>query len=188
MIKKKSKFKLSLFFLIICISVISTGCSNESKKSDTTEPIFDASIYSGISKSDLFSKLGEANKIQKWNSKTTRGTFPVTTYSYEDKENNHYEFIIPDESDSVVRVTVYSSKYWTGEGENLEYKELSIDKMLEILNIKPNNSTKVQADTGFAYRINPVNDNIKEVWFLDIEKEASNFGMVKITYNSNYLQ
>lgn len=184
--KKKTKFKFTLLFIIFCISIISIGCSNESKENAKIEPIFDASSYSGISKSDLFSKLGEPNNIEKWNNKTTRGIFPVTTYSYEDKDKNHYEFIIPDEIDSVVRVTLYSSKYWTGEGNNLSYKELSDEKMLELLNIKPNDSTKNQADTGFAYRINPVNESINDVWFLDIEKESSTFGMVKITYNPKY--
>lgn len=189
MIRKKTK--LMLVFFIVMLSLGITGCSQAASvpdvanKDQNVEVLFDAPSFSRITKAALFEKFGETSDIEKWNNKTEKGTFPMTIYSYDDKNSNHYEFIIADDKDSVVRVTIYSSKNWAGKGTDLKYQNKTMKDMLALLNIIPNDTAKV-TDTGYAYRISPVSDKVGDVWFTGISKDDSIFEMVKITYNLNY--
>lgn len=192
MLNYKMKFLLVLSIVVLSISFV--GCtpstSNQGSVSDDESQkvvsIFDAPLYSRITKADLFEKFGETSDVEEWNNETTKGTFPMTIYSYDDKNSNHYEFIVANDSDSVVRVTIYSAKNWAGTGTDIKYTKKSINEMLALLNITPNDSAKVAADTGEAYRIRPVSDTIGDVWFLGMTNDDSTFNMVKVTYNLNY--
>ncbi len=190
----KNKGKWLLICLVMMFSVSIAGCtqskSNQKKvnvsETQIIKPIFDAPSYSRISKSDLFSRLGKTSDVEKWNNKTAKETFPMTIYSYDDKDSTHYEFIVANDTDTVVRVTMYSAKNWAGKGTDIKYTKKSMNEMLALLNITPKDSAKVTADTGVAYRISPVSDKVGDVWFLELNKDDSTFGMVKITYDLNY--
>lgn len=190
----KNKGKLLVAFLIMIFSISFAGCSQTTSNQEganveetpKVEAVFDAPNYSRITKADLFAKFGETSDIEEWNNKTAKGTFSMTIYSYDDKNSNHYEFIVANDTDSVVRVTMYSAKNWAGTGTDIKYTKKSMNEMLALLNITPNDSAKVVADTGEAYRISPVSDNVGDVWFLGMTNDVSTFNMVKITYNLNY--
>jgi len=185
----KNKGKLLLVFSIMILSISIVGCSQTtSNKGDINaeEAVFDAPSYSRITKAELFEKFGETSDIEEWSNKTTKGTFPMTIYSYDDKNSNHYEFIVANDTNSVVRVTIYSAKNWSGTGTDIKYTKKSINEMLTLLNIKPKDSAKVVADTGVAYRISNVSDNVGDVWFLGMTNDDSTFNMVKVTYDLNY--
>ena len=190
----KNKEKLLLVFFIIILSISFVGCSQttsnqgatDAEETQKVEAVFDAPSYSRITKADLFAKFGETNEIDKWSNKTAKGTFPMTIYSYDDKNSNHYEFIVANDTDSVVRVTMYSAKNWVGTGTDIKYTKKSMNEMLALLNITPNNYAKVVGDTGEAYRISPVSDNVGDVWFLGMMNDDSTFNLVKVTYNLNY--
>ena len=111
-----------------------------------------------------------------------KGDFKVTTFSY-DKNNNHYEFIVTD--NSVVRLNIYSNKYWNGIGENFKYSG-NKQNMCKLFNIELSDNAKLTADTNYAYRISPVNDKIADFWVQDINTSSKTFGVAKITYNLNY--
>ena len=192
----KKKKKSFLLIILLIISVVFLGCSDPEKSSaekkvdvetEEIEVLFDAPSFSRINTKELFNKLGETTEVERWNNKTTKGTFPMTIYSYDDGNNNHYEFIISDDSDSLVRATIYSSKYWNGDGENFKYIKKDMNKMLALLNIIPKDSAKIISDTGVAYRISPVSENVADVWFVGMGNDQT-FEMVKITYNLNYFE
>lgn len=190
----KNKEKLLLVCFIMIISICFVGCSQTASNQKTTnveemqkvEVVFDTQSYNQISKADLFEKLGETSDIEEWNNKTEKGTFKMTIYSYDDKDSNHYEFIIANDIDSLVRATMYSSKKWAGIGTDIKYTKKSMNEMLALLNITPKDYAKILIDTGEAYRISPVSDNVGDVWFLGMANDDSTFNMVKITYNLNY--
>lgn len=169
------------FYLLVLalICIVLTACSTQ-----TAEPqiIEDVIQYSRISAEELTSIMGEPADTEEWTNKTSKGDFKVTTFFY-DKNNNHYEFIVAD--NSVVRLTIYSSKYWTGEGENFKYSG-NKQNMCKPFNIELSDNAKLTADTNYAYRISPVNDKVADFWVQDIDTSSKTFGMAKITYNLNY--
>lgn len=188
-----NKVKLIMVLFIVILTSSLAGCSSNTTDKDTIkeepkkiEVIFDAPTFSRISKEALFEKFGETKDIEKWNNKTAKGTFLMTIYSYDDENNIHYEFIIANDIDSVVRVTIYSEKDWSGKGADFKYANKSVNNMLGLLNIIPKDSAKVVADTGEVYRISPVSNDVGDVWFLGMLKDSSTFSSVKITYNLNY--
>lgn len=185
MLKNKRKWLLICFILMLSVGFVGCGQTKNDSVGKTQEvkSVFDAPSYSRISKADLFAKFGETSDIEEWNNKTTKGTFPMTIYSYDDKDSNHYEFIVAKDTDTVVRVTMYSAKNWVSTGTDIKYTKKSLKEMLALLKITPKDSAKVIADTGVAYRVRPVSDDVGDVWFLELSEASSTFGMVKITYN-----
>lgn len=169
---------LSAFATVGCGNQDSTPNSDNSKETNSSKGIlFDAPSYSGISKSDLFKKFGETSDIFDF-----QGT--LTIYSYDDKDNNHYEFAIANDTDSVVKVIIESAKYKTDEGTYFKYTNKSVDDLLSLFNITPNDSAEL-VDTGDAYKISSVSDNLDEIWIYGFG-EDSTFKSVTITYDMSY--
>ena len=165
--------------VLVMFTVILSACSSKPENIDIIEDVVQ---YSRITTSQLLEIMGEPISREEWTNKTSKGEFNVTTFSYE-KNKNRYEYIVAD--DSVVRLTIYSNKYWNGEGDAFKYSD-NKQNMCKLFNIELSDSSKVVADTNFAYRISPVNDKVADFWALDIDTNSKTFGMVKITYNMNY--
>ncbi len=168
---------VSLTLVLLC--VVLSACTPTS-----TEPqlIEDVVQFSRISANELVSIMGEPTDKEDWTNKTTKGNFKVTTYSY-DKNSNHYEFIVAD--DSVVRLTIYSNSSWNGEGEPFKISGSKQD-ICKSFNIVLGENTKKTADTNWAYRISPVNDKVADFWVQEMDMDTKTFGTAKITYNLNY--
>lgn len=169
------KQKLLISMLLFCL--ILSGCS----ATQSTQPsiIEDVVQFSRISAEELVAIMGEPVSKEDWkyNDKT-----PVTTYSY-DKNANHYEFIIAD--NSVVRLTIYSEDYWNGTGNRFSYKGAKQD-ICKSFNVELGDYAKKAADTNYAFKISPANDKIAVFDIQDMDKET--YGFVKITYNLNYFE
>lgn len=168
-----------------------SGTSNSNTDSDiettavgaTTDvsEVVDSSEFSRITSSELIDRLGEPVTIEDWTNKTSKGDFLVKTYSY-DIDDNHYEFIVAE--DSVVRLSIYSGKNWNGAGEDFSYSGDKSD-IFEMFGITPDSDMKVKADTGYAYRISDVNSKVAAFDIYDLT-DSNTFATVKITYNLNY--
>lgn len=160
----------------ICIS-----CSSSSKETNASIDIIeDVEQFSRISMNELKNIMGEAVSVEDWTNKTSKGDFNVTTLSY-DKNSNHYEFIIAD--DSVVRLTIYSNSYWNNEGERFLIANDKKD-ICKSFNIVLGENVKKVTDNNFSYTLSPVNDKVAMFDVQDIDSDT--FGLVKITYNLNY--
>ena len=194
-------FKVLYCFIILMICISSfVGCAdsntehnvenNTSKESQEVEvtiiPFIDAMLYADIQTEELLKIHGEPDHIEKWNNKLGEKSYDMTIYLFESDEKLFYEFILDDETDQVVRMTVYSEKSWSGVGNNIEYSRKEMQALLSLLNIIPSNEAVVVADTGVAYRIKPVNDKVDDVWFLEFSDDDLSFGMVKVTFDSKY--
>lgn len=172
-----------VFVLVITVLLcgICTACTSSSE--DTTEPtvvIEDVEQFSRISTEELKTIMGEPISEESWTNKTSKGDFNVITLSY-DKDSNHYEFIIAD--DSVVRLTIYSSSYWNGTGNRFSIAGEKKD-ICKSFDITLGENAKKVTDNNFTYKLSPVNDKIAIFDVQDIDSDT--FGLVKITYNLNY--
>ncbi len=124
--------------------------------------------------------MGEPVSEESWTNATSKGDFDVTTLSY-DKNSNHYEFIIAD--DSVVRLTIYSNSYWNGTGDRFSITGDKQD-ICKSFNISLGENVKKVTDNNLTYTLSPVNDKIAMFDVQDID--TNSYGFVKITYNLNY--
>lgn len=93
--------------------------------------IEDVTQFSRISADDLKKIMGEPESIEDWINVTTKGEFFVSTWQYR-KNDNHYEFIIAD--DSVIRLTIYSNKYWNSDGDLFQYSQSNKEDTLNYFN------------------------------------------------------
>lgn len=143
--------------------------------------VFDANAFSGITVDELVEKMGTYSEKEDWVNKNSNGSFKLTTYMY-DVDENHYEFVVYD--NSVARVSVYSQKYWTGEGESFKY-QIKKD-ILTMFDINLSDNAKQIENNGFTWRITSVSDTIDEITVQDIDSKGKTFGFVKITYNQKY--
>ena len=165
------KFLIGLVLLCLMLS----GCTATQNTEATI--IEDVVQFSRISVDELKAIMGEPSSVEDWkyNDKT-----PVTTLSY-DKNANHYEFIVAD--NSVVRLTIYSEDYWNGTGNRFAYKGAK-QNICKAFNVELGENAKKAADTNYAFKISPVNDKVAVFDIQDMDKET--YGFVKITYNTNY--
>ena len=171
------KHFLVVLTLLLCLVFV--GCVTQ----DGAESIVfieDVERFSRISMDELKDIMGEAVSEEIWTNKTSKGDFLVTTLAY-DKDGNHYEFIIAD--NSVVRLSIYSEKYWNGTGEPFKYRGAKKD-ICKSFNVTLSDNAKLITDTNFAYRISPVNNKVADFNIQDIDGKT--YGFVKITYNLNY--
>lgn len=174
--------KRIILFIILGIVLIGVFRFAYLVKKSGDAHIFDANYFSGITTNELIDKMGDYSEKEDWVNETSNGSFNLTTYMY-DVDGSHYEFIIHD--DSVVRVSVYSQKYWTGEGESFVY-QLSKSEILTMLDIKLDGNAKQVVDNGLTWRISHVSDAIDEIDIQGIDSKAKTFDFVKITYNPKY--
>lgn len=173
--------KILLLLTVIIMSGFCTACgSSSSKNSEPVQVIEDAERFSRINVEELKSLMGDPVSEDSWINKTSKGDFEVITLSY-DKDSNHYEFIIAD--DSVVRLSIYSNNYYNREGDRFSYIGEKSD-ICKSFNITLGKNAKKVADTGFAYKLSPVNDKVAIFDIQDIDGDT--YGFVKITYNLNY--
>lgn len=162
------------------IKLPSSSATEVSKTIEPTiEPIIDVSQFSRISYKELKNIMGKPDDTEKWNNKTlTHGTFKMTIYTY-DNDDISYEFIIADDSDSVVRMNISSKN-------PIKYNN-SVNDILPMLGVtETSESCRVISNTGFAYQVTMVSDKIAHIWVWDIDAESKTFSDVKITYNVNY--
>lgn len=172
--------KLFLLF-ITTLTLGLTACGTSSPTgAESVTIIENAEQFSRISVEELKKIMGEPVSEESWTNKTSKGDFEVVTLSY-DKDSNHYEFIIAD--DSVVRLSIYSSAYWNGNGDRFSITGEKSD-ICKSFNITLSDNVKKTTDNSFVYTLSPVNDKIAIFNVQDIN--ADTYGFVKITYNLNY--
>ena len=82
--------------------VMSNPEKYNSKKDIQT--IFNATEFSRVSIDELKTKLGDPSNIENWNNETSKGTFPMQIYTY-NQDNDYYEFIIYE--NTVVKVQCF---------------------------------------------------------------------------------
>ncbi|WP_353106265.1 hypothetical protein [Acetoanaerobium noterae] len=172
---------MGLLLMSSFIMAINRENENNIISNHEVTPIFNANEYGKITSNELVQKMGEPSTKEDWVNKTASGEFSVTTYEY-DKDGIHYEFIIAD--DKVVRITLYSNKYWNDEGYFFTY-EKKLD-MLHLFGITEFSDDFKIADNSASYRIRPVSDTIEDFWIPDMDSKNKTFGLVKITYDMNY--
>lgn len=173
--------KKIILLLILLMSIVGVGCSNsDSVKSNIVEePIYiDVNQFSRISSEELIGIMGEPNSREDWNNSTDRGKFLIEIYEYDG-----YAFFIAD--DSVVRMNIYSEKYYNLDGEGIEFS--SEEGIFDMLNIPVDyDKIKRTQDTGFALRYSPVSDKVADVWCIGIDKEKGTIEEMKVTFDLNY--
>lgn len=165
-------------FILAKLLMPSLDFSNEPIKN-----VDNVNNYADISIKELKEKFGEPESTDKWTNKTTHGNFKLTTLSYT-KNSNHYEFIIAD--NSVVRVTIYSSKYWNGTGDLFSYPSGNKDDIAKMFGVTLSNNAVLNCDNNNSYIYSPANEKIDVFNVQDIDINNNTFGFVKITYNNNY--
>ena len=175
---KKKNIVIFVIIGIVLIGVLRLGYLGQ-KASETF--IFDANSFSRVTTDELIEKLGECSEKEDWTNKTSKGTFNVTTYSY-DLNGHHYEFLVCD--DKVVRASVYSQKYWTGEGELFKY-HLGKTDILTMIGVDLGDNSE-QFSNGLMWRISSASDTIEEINVQCIDSKEKTFDFVKITYDSRY--
>ncbi len=174
-----------LISTLVFIMFTLTGCnSSEVAISDSNVPvIIDAPNFSNVSTSFLVEQLGNPESIEPWENKTAKGTFDMLIYGYS-KDNNYYEFIIAN--DAIVRMNIYSEKNWFNSGDDFSYSNMKKSDILAMFGIIPSSKAKVAEDTGSAYRISSTSDSISDFWVPMLDESTNTFGLVKITFNSDY--
>lgn len=180
-------------FIFLCIVVglmmkpektSDSSVAVETTSNENTIPILeDVTQYGKISSDDLIQKLGEPVAKEEWTNKTSKGDFNVITYSY-DINTNHYEFIIAE--DLVVRLTMYSNKYWNNTGELFSFNDFEKEQLPQKFGITLSEQAEIKEDNNFTYIISPVSDGIEVFDVQDIDAKNKTFGLVKVTFDSNY--
>lgn len=168
--------KKFILLSVLALCIVFVGCSSKPAEIPVIE---DVTRYSQISREDLYNLEGEPASTEDWTNKTSHGDFAVTTVSY-DKNSNHYEFIIAD--GVVVRLSIYSEKYWNNSGDTFSYSGNKAN-IARAFNIDLS-ATSESADTGSTYTLTSVNDKISNFQVGDIS--GNSYGFVKVTYNPNY--
>ena len=176
------KKKIVTSLLITCIVFVMVACGLSEQAEEKSAQIENVVQYSRISTSELKALMGEPVSIENWTLSSTRGSFAVETYSY-DKNSNHYEFIIAE--DTVIRLSIYSNKYWNNSGNPFSYTG-DIQNTCKLFGVDINNNTKKTIDNKLTYTLSPVNDKIAEFDVQNINSSNKTFDFVKITYNLNY--
>lgn len=167
--------------MLILFCGIFTACgSSSANNSESVTVIEDAEQFSRINMEELKNIMGEPISEETWTNKTSKGDFEVITLSY-DKNSNHYEFIIAD--NSVVRLSIYSSDYWNNSGDRFLINGDKKD-VCKSFNITLGENVKKITDNNFTYTLSLVNEKVAMLDIQDIKENT--YGLIKITYNLNY--
>lgn len=174
---------ITFIILISIIIVISGAIKDNDYSSDVPQQdtIIDATQFANISAEELTSIMGEPSAIDEFSQEIEGYTFPVQRYSYED---GLYEFLIIE--NKVVRLTVNSPHYWTGEGDYFYYNSNKSSTVFDPFEITPSDNMVRIANTGYALRYQLVTDNIDEFYVTECNTEENTFGSARITYDQLY--
>ena len=171
---------LSILTIILACGVLS-ACGSTSESNPTQISIIEnVEQFSRISKKELKNIMGKPTTKETWTNKTSKGNFKVATWSY-DKNSNHYEFIIAD--DSVIRLSIYSNNYWNGKGDRFAIDDTK-ERICESFGITLGDNVKSLTNNNSTYTLSPVNEKVAMFDVQDID--SNTYGFVKITYNLNY--
>ncbi len=175
--------KKILCIVLSALCIFCTACTQTNNNADSNISIIeDVTQFSRISTDELKTIMGEPVSTEDWTYKGSKASYNFTTLSF-DKNNNHYEFIIAD--NSVIRLTIYSENYWNGTGNRFSYNVNKKD-ICKFYNVSLNDNAKLVADTNFAYKLSPVNDKIAVFDIQDMDEKT--YGFIKVTYNLNYFE
>lgn len=180
--------KKSIFIILLVFSILLIGCDGQNNSDDVVSGeenhigedliYIDVNQFSRISSEELIGIMGEPNSREDWNNSTDRGKFLIEIYEYDG-----YDFFIAD--DSVVRMNIYSERYYNLDGEGIEFS--SEESIFDMLNIPVDyDKIKRTEDTGYALRYSPVSDKVAEVWCIGIDEEGGSIEEIKVTFNLNY--
>lgn len=174
---------ITFIILIGIIIVISGAIKDNDYSSDVPQQdtIIDATQFANISAEELTSIMGEPSAVDEFSQEIEGYTFPVQRYSYED---GLYEFLIIE--NKVVRLTVNSPHYWTGEGDYFYYNSNKSSTVFDPFEITPSDNMVRIANTGYALRYQLVTDNIDEFYVLECDPDNNTFGSARITYDQLY--
>lgn len=178
---KKGKI-IGLVILFIFLGAVGFGVSrmvqNPEKYQSTNQSdvnvIFDAPTFSRISTDALIKNMGEADSVEKYSSKTSKGNFDMKIYSYKE-DNSSIEFLVCE--DAVVRIHYFPN-------ESIIYKNET--EMFGMFGITPGKNINKTADTGTVLRFQSVSDKVGGFDAYDINDKS--FGYAYITYNWNYFE
>lgn len=170
--------------MLLVFSILLIGCSGESdstvngEESTLNEDLvyIDVNQFSRINSQELIEIMGEPKSIEDWNNKTDLGEFLINIYEYDG-----FNFFVAD--DSIVRMNIYSDKYYNLDGEGIKFE--SEEDIFHMLNIPVDyDKIKRTGDTGYALRYSPVSDKVVDVWCIGIEENT--IEEIKVTFNLNY--
>ena len=178
---KKGKI-IGLVILLVFLGAVGFGVSRmvqnpekyQSTNQNDIEVVFDAPSFSRISTDALIQKMGEADSVEDYASKTSKGNFAMKIYSYK-QDNSSVEFIVCE--DAVVRIHYFPNEPMTYKNET---------EMFGMFGISPGNNIKKTADTGTVLRFQSVSDKVGGFDAYDINNKS--FGYAYITYNWNYFE
>lgn len=168
-------FFVALIKIMLSVGVGSNDVQPTSEKNEINL-IENVEQYSRISTDKLKEIMGEPSSEEKW----MNGDYEMTNYLY-DKNNNHYEFVIAD--NTVVRLSIYSEQYWNNKGDRFELPT-NKENICDLYGVSITDTTKRKTDNSHTYTLSPVNEKIAMFDVQDIDD--SSYGFVKITYNINY--
>lgn len=183
MSNRKSIFLVGFLLLVSVITAgVNIGCENPARPNDgKKDVVVDADQFSKITSEELIDKLGEPEKVEKWNNTKGDGSkYEVNTYYY---NSGKYEFLVSD--DSVIRFTVYSDKAM-GVSEN-GFKYTNEDDIFKMFGIETSSNLNKVIDNNVALRYQLVSDKVADVWIPAIEKNKT-FDIIKITYDLRYFE
>ncbi|MCF6466344.1 hypothetical protein [Clostridium sp. Cult2] len=182
--------KKVILVILLVFSILLIGCESQDNGADADvlsqdknyideDSIYiDVNQFSRISSKELIEIMGEPNSKDDWNNLTDRGEFLIEIYNYDG-----YAFFIAD--DSVVRMNIYSEKYYDFDGKGIEFS--SEESIFHMLNIPVDyDRIKRTENTGYALRYSPVSDKVAEIWCIGIDEEESSIEEIKVTFNLNY--
>ena len=141
--------------------------------------IENAEQISRISLEELKSIMGEPVLSESWVNTTSKGNFDTVIYGF-DKNSNHYEFIVAN--DTVAKMRIYSSKCWTNTGDyfTIESSKKNIYKSFGIT-LDKNYTTK---DTGATYTMESLNNKIARMRVHGIENNT--YQLIDFFYDMQY--
>ena len=173
---------LAFVFLFVLISVTSAIFKKDDDSNiPEQDTIIDATQFANASTEELKRIMGEPSTIEESTQEIGEYTFPIQRYSYND---GLYEFLIIE--NKVVRLTVNSPYYWTGEGDYFYYDSNNPDTVFDPFGITPSDNMVHIANTGYALRYQLVTDNIDEFYVTECNTEENTFGSARITYDQLY--
>lgn len=176
--KIKSNSGVTVLIILLFFFGFIAWMQNDMENSKTQDATFieDVMKYSRISTEELVSMLGEPVNVSEW----TNNEYLLTTYEY-DINSNHYEFVTHE--DAVIRLTIYSDKYWNNGNTNFTYKFKN--DIPTLFGVTTNDNTK-RTSTGYAISFQINTHAISELYLFDVNEDSKEFGGVKATYDPTY--
>lgn len=167
-----------IMFLILLAIILLTKCTSGKNYTKNTKTIIDSKEYSKITTEELKNKLGEPTSAEPWKLNNEKGSFNVSTYSY-DLDAYYLDFIVSDDTNRVIKMYYMPNK-------PKQYKDIKnkadILKMLGLENIK----MQVVIDTGDTLRLKTEDPNIVKVDIYGLDEDKKTFDTVYVSMDSNY--